>query len=449
MGDEYLITPADFSLVKPKSPLPDEILKKTMGFWSTVQLPHAIDKTKYDAIYVTSDIHTDLYKLNALLSSAGLINSTGTETRDTILGNFSWLRPRTMFIIVGDLVDGSRNNVSEIQDPVGDIELLLHIYLFNLRIKALQNNSDIRFTIGNHDYHSVIKKDVKDMPVFYDSWVHRNSRTFFGSRENRRGCLLPFYTCCPYFFLRVDKELAFVHGGLHTAFQASIVNLANITFDAQEKLDKTGNLDSLSDRDHELFSIYQNEGPPSLTGGPLWTRFYSFADEATVCRSLGDPFKMVIVGHCRTDECDKTANGLLKAISNNPRFRADCAGGGCVMMGCDISGAPQLGFVDISMSSAFRDYETLRLNPVTRMPERGFNTARKTFTEAARRAEFLKFEHDPTRLTNQRYYNKITREKVGGAGGNQTLLYWEAALAPTVGGRRRRKGMLKTRKRKL
>lgn len=433
MGDQYLISPADYALIKPRSQLPDEIIKKTMGFWSDVQLTHNIDKTKYDAIYVTSDVHTDLYKLNALLSSAGLINSSGLETRDNILGDFSWLKPRTMFIIVGDLVDGSRNSISEIHDVVGDIELLLHVYLFNLRIKALQNNSDIRFTIGNHDYHSVIKKDVSDMPVFYDSWVHRSSRAFFGSRENRRGCLLPFYTCCPYFLLRVDAELAFVHAGLHTAFEGTNINLSNITLKAQDALDKTGNLDSLTEEDHELFSTYRTDGPATLTGGPLWTRFYSFANEATVCSKLGDPFKMVIVGHCRTDECNQTATGLLQTLSSSPRFRADCAGGGCVMMGCDISGAPQLGFVDISMSSAFRDYNT------TAFLQRGFNIARKTASEQARRAEFLKFEHDPTRLTDQRYYNRITREKVGGAGGNQTLLYWEAALAPIVGGRRKRR----------
>jgi hypothetical protein len=306
-----------------------------------------------------------------------------------------------------------------------------------LRIKALQNNSDIRFTIGNHDYHSVIKADTSDMPMFYESWVHRKSRDYFGSRETRRSCLLPFYTCCPYFLLRVDTELAFVHGGLNSANQTGQVNLANLTFEAQEKLDITGNLDSLTKQDHDLFSTYRTEGPASLTGGPLWTRFYSFADEATVCRSLGDPFKMVIVGHCRTDECNQTAGGLLNTISNSPRFRADCAGGGCVMLGCDISGAPQVGFVDISMSSAFRDYDAIILNPFTGIPERSFSTARKMVEEARRRAEFLKFEHDPSRLTDQRYYNKITREKVGGAGGNQTLLYWQAELMPVVGAKRK------------
>ena len=446
MGDEYLISPGDYALVGPRRPLPDEIVKKTMGFWSLAQLTHNIDKSKYDAIYVTSDIHTDLYKLNALLSSAGLINSTGLETRDNILGNFTWIKPRTMFIIVGDLVDGARNGITEIHDPVGDIELLLHIYLFNLRIKALQNNSDIRFTIGNHDYHSVIKKDATDMPVFYDSWVHQSAQDFFGTRENRRACLLPFYTCCPYFLLRVDTELAFVHAGLHTAYEATTLNLANATYDIQEALDKSGNLDALTKEDHELFSLFRTAGPASLTGGPLWTRFYSFADEATVCSKLGNPFKMVIVGHCRTDECNQTARGLLQTLSSSPRFRADCAGGGCVMLGCDISGAPQVGFVDISMSSAFRDYDTRAFNPASGFMETRFDIARKTASEQARRAEFLKFEHDPSRVTDKRYYNRITREKVGGAGGNQTLLYWEAALAPAVGGRRKRKTRQRPRK---
>jgi hypothetical protein len=91
------------------------------------------------------------------------------------------------------------------------------------------------------------------------------------------------------------------------------------------------------------------------------------------------------------------------------------------------------------MSSAFRDYNTRAFNPASGFIEMRFDIARKTATEQARRAEFLKFEHDPSRVTDKRYYNRITREKVGGAGGNQTLLYWEAALAPLVGGRRKRK----------
>lgn len=455
MSHEFLITKADYDLVKPHSSLPDEIIKKTMGLWSSLQLTHNINKSKYDTIYVTSDIHADLYKLNSLLSSAGLIDSTGNETRDTILGDFSWLRPRTMFIIIGDLVDGARNGASEIHDNVGDIELLLHIYLFNLRIKALQNNSDIRFTIGNHDYHSVIKKDSSDLPYFYDSWVHRTALNFFGSRDIRRSCLLPFYSCCPYFLLRVDAELAFVHAGLHTALDTDIKNLTNDIFNAQEALDKTADLDSLTKENHDLFSTVKTSGPANLTGGPLWTRFYSFADEATVCSKLGDPFKMVIVGHCRTDECNQSANGLLRTLSDGPRFRNDCARGGCVILGCDIGGVPQLSFVDITMSSAFRNYNKTTYDPTTGFFRREFNSATKTVLEKGRRAEFLKFEHDPSRATDQRYYNRITREKVGGVGGNETLVYWQAGLASKVGGgeklrkkTRKRKGLKSNKSRK-
>ena len=411
MGDPRLITLSDFNQIMPGKQLPEAILRKTGEFWRKSNFNHNIDKSKYDVIYTTSDIHTDVYKLNRLLSSAGLVNSTGDETDKTILKPLKWLRPRTLFVIIGDLVDGSRDRITEIEDPVGDIELLLHIYLFNLRICASGAGSEILFTVGNHDYHSVLKASSADLPLFYDSWVHQNARLFFGSRAIRRICLLPFYFCSPYFLIRVDTELAFIHGGLHVKNGTGVKNMAIEIMDIQSDLDKTGDFDNMSAASTDFLS---NLGTVRTEGGPLWTRFYSFGESADVCSNMGVPFKMIVVGHCQTDSCSVGNN--MAAILANPAF-SDCDRGGCVLLGCDKANIPSLAFVDISMSAAFRS---------------GFPNSPG---ESSRRAELLKFEHVAGLDTSERYYNKITREKVGGVGVNESLVYWQAKA---VGGGSRR-----------
>jgi len=430
MSEEFIITQADFSEIKPASLLPESINNKLMGFWSSYSFSHNIRGIDYDEVYVTSDIHADVYKLNMLLSRAGLIDNNGSETRDTLLRETQWLKPRTLLIIVGDLVDGARNGHGEIPDPVGDVELLLHIYLFNLRNRALLNGGDVRFTIGNHDYHTVIKANSDDLPLFYKSWVHRSALQFFGSREMRRNCLLPFYTCCPYIVLRFGMELAFVHGGFHNQDSQGINDMTDSIISIQKKLDDFGDFDKLKDEDHAKLHIL---GQGNKEGSALWTRFYSYGAPDDVCSSVNSTFQMVVVGHCQTDTC---AQGeTMKSILSGPKF-GDCGAGGCTLLGCDkAQGAPSLAFVDISMSAAFRN-RLFYGRPI-------FSPDTLKNMETRRRAELLKFTHDTALDTSERYYNKITREQVGGNGSIETLLYWQA---PTKAGGRSRKNRRNNRK---
>lgn len=431
MSEEYIITQADFSEIKPKTTLPDSINNKLMGFWNEYAFPHNLRSTDYDEVYVTSDIHADVYKLNALLSNAGLIDNNGSETRDTLLRETQWLKKRTLLIIVGDLVDGARNGHSEIPDPIGDIELLLHVYLFNLRNRALLNGGDVRFTIGNHDYHTVIKETSTELPHFYKAWVHRSAMTYFGSREMRRSCLLPFYNCCPYIILRFSLELAFVHGGFHSQESQGIDDMTDSIINIQNKLDLSNDFRGLTDEDHALLNNLGRDA--NEKGSALWTRFYSYGKPAEVCSNVGTTFQMVIVGHCQTDSC--ATGETMKSILSGPKF-SECTNGGCALLGCDKEqGAPSLAFVDISMSAAFRNklFYGMPLLPDDRL----------RIVENSRRAELLKFTHDATLDISQRYYNKITREKVGGRGPIQTLLYWQA---PAKAGGRTRKNRRKNRK---
>ena len=436
LDDSMLITEADIALIRPRQPLPHQIIDKLTGSFPRLQASHNINPALYDTVYTTSDIHADVCKLNKLLSSARLIDSSGLEELDTINKPIRWLKPRTMFIIVGDIVDGARGPFSEIYDPVGDIELRLHIYLYNLRIKAQQIGSDIRFTIGNHDHHSVILKTDAGMPDFYKMWVHTTARDFFGSREIRRSCLLPFYMCCPYYILRFGKELAFVHGGLNADDLEGeyVESLAQNTIKIQKKLDATGEFNDLSPENESFLSLSVEGVPGAMEkGGPLWTRFYSFGSSDNVCDNLGEPFEMVIVGHCQTDGCSQGEH--MKSIISKPQF-AGCEKGGCVLLGCDKETGPSLAFVDIAMSSAFRDV----LNPYTKRQVIARNNIKRT--EAQRHAEFLKFEHNPT-LKGDRYYNKIIRVSL--EAGYSENLYW-AAAKKTLGGKRTRQNKHKPKK---
>ena len=425
LDDSFLITEADIALIKPQSQLPQQIIDKLIVAHPKLQAPHKINPAPYSTVYTTSDIHADVCKLNKLLSNAGLIDASGLEELDTINKPIRWLKPKIMFIIVGDIVDGARGRFSEIYDPIGDIELRLHIYLYNLRIKAQQIGSDIRFTIGNHDHHSVILKSDVGMPAFYNSWVHAKAREFFGSRDIRRACLMPFYMCCPYYILRFGRELAFVHGGLNTNDRAGeyVESLAKDIINIQNKLDSTGDFQYLSSENEAFLSA--EAGHQMTKGGPLWTRFYSFGASGNVCDNLGEPFQTVIVGHCQTDGC--TNGEHMKSIIVGSKFTG-CEKGGCVLLGCDKESGPGLAFVDIAMSSAFRDV----LNPFTQKQVSARNNIKRT--EDQRHAEFLKFEHDHT-LIGDRYYNKITRVSLEGVYSEN--LYWAAAKKP-LGGKRTR-----------
>jgi hypothetical protein len=279
---------------------------------------------------------------------------------------------------------------------------------------ALEVGSDIRFTIGNHDYHSVIRENSDDLPEFYSSWVHKSAQQFFGSRAIRRDCLLPFYLCSPYFIITVSNELAFIHAGINSEDGQDIMDTSEAIVLLQTKLDELGDFAKLPKAAHMFLSEI---GKDIKEGGPLWTRFYSYGAPKDVCDALEDPYKMVIVGHCQTDACSKGAH--MKAILQDPIFSA-CSAGGCVLLGCNKKGPPALGFVDISMSSAFRN---LLHQPF------GFPMYPPQIIKAEedrRRAEFLKLEHVPELDTSDRYYNKISREKVGGTGGNESLVFWQA-----------------------
>lgn len=415
--DGLLLTARDIKSLNDKGSFPTAVSSKILRASAILNKnsSHIINKDDYDNIYATSDIHADLKKLHYLLTKAGLIKQNKLVTVPDIMagvaegGLINWGPKKTLFVIVGDVVDGSRNG-NEVDDDLGNIEVLLHVYLYNLRIKARALGSEIRFTIGNHDWHTVIKPyDAKEDNLF-TSYVHKQAKNFFGTQQsakdiytNRRDWLLPFYNCCPYLFLNVDSEVAFIHGGLHLNNGAyAIEDIAEF----QNNINSSKNFDIAISGDCKRSFL-------SAEWGPLWTRFYAEQPAATVCATIENSkdYKMIIVGHCQTDP------GYFRhydEILQEPEY-SSCKCGGLVLLGCrDNSKAPRLAFVDIGMSCCFRN-------------------DREWFSETGRRAEFLHLQHDPKKSVANRWYNVVKREVISGLplSEDNTIVAWSDA-ATTV-----------------
>ena len=308
-----------FNSVSNLASLSPETTAKLTRASEVLKASYIIDKNRYDKVYITSDIHCDLAKLHFMLTNAKLVktvNSTlvpgsnASEDGAQVIHNLEWVPERTLLLIVGDIVDGRRSygimpNVqvsAEIPDAKGNIELLLHAYLYNLRIKAQLKNSEIRFTIGNHDYHSLIKQ-TEQWPEFYWRWVHKSSQDFFGSRKNRRNCLLPFYNCCPYLFIAVSNEIACIHGGLLGYRQGLIgdllLNNHDRVLEIQQSIDAVHSFSSLTPANHAFLSDIEGTAGLGKEFSPLWSRAYQHFPAAKICPLLTNPYKIVVVGHCQ------------------------------------------------------------------------------------------------------------------------------------------------------
>lgn len=436
---EYYIIETDYQLSKPVTKLPDAVLNKLQGSKKMLAAPYNIPRGTYTKVYTTSDIHADIYAFSSILFNAGLIN----EALRIDLSNLFSIRwkpemKNTILVIVGDIVDGYRAGIS-VNDDIGDIEIKLHILLFNLRVSARSYNSELRFTIGNHDFHTVIqdadtKANSRDFPEPYDTamemreidilrdsyygyidklykdYVHPMAKLLFSTRANRRNCLLPFYEACPYACVSIDDEVIFVHASLHGGSHGQY-NLTAKLLDIQNRIDRSSLVESITGvanlSDIQFISHVNNN---MTYGGPLWTRFYSTSAQNVVCNAVNaSPYKMIIVGHCQTNLCGHPGSNM-RSILDKPEYQAYSCDtlGGCVLLGCNdpFDTGPRLAFVDISMSMAF--------------------------TNKGVREEILLLEHDEA-LKDTRFYNKINRINTID---KSIILVWQSAAR---GGRRNKK----------
>ena len=266
---------------------------------------HIITKEDYDNVYLTSDIHADLRKFIRLLVNAGLIKYNNYDVKTLEDGDidskavydFEWIAPKkTLLIIIGDLVDGLRGPGFVVNDTKGNIELLLHIFLYNLRVKALEKGSDIRFTLGNHEYNGLILDQL-------NNYVHYKAKIYFSNKEDdtddfsRKRCLLPFYDCCPYIFLTLGDEVICVHGGLGGLNDTVIHYQTRL----QAQLNSAITIETILIED-VIKNILSNQN-----NTPLWSREYAeSSDTAALCETMGKAndkdYSLTVVGHCITPD---------------------------------------------------------------------------------------------------------------------------------------------------
>jgi len=381
--------------------LPDKILEKLHNAQLILSKESWIIPTgRYNDVYVTSDIHADLRKFIQLLLGLGLIIYPNLPnaiynilTIDPIpieyITDMEWSRLNpTILVIVGDLIDGRRAQDYYVFDNKGNIELLLHAFLYNLRIKALQKYSEIRFTVGNHDNISLLSKYTTETLKFISNYTHSNALSFFRNIYYRRDCLLPFYKCCPYFIVSIGNEAIFVHGGIHSSIP--IYEVIRLQESIQENISN-----------YEI--VQQAMQDPN---SPLWVRYYSENSSELACNALkqNNFYKLTVVGHCVTGENFPHHSEIIQKYEKAGTNR--CGGGGCVLIGCDenkIEG-PHLAFVDIGMSRAFGDNTT-------------------------KLAEILLLHHNVTLDTSVRYYNVLFRVQANINTGDITpYLQWASPL---------------------
>ena len=435
---------------------------------------HHIDAAKYKTIYATSDLHADyrnflsyLEKLNIISLPHGGDPHNDEQIYDPMfILNTSWVPENSLLVILGDLVDGKR--ASSVIDPEGSFELLIHMFIYNLRLKAFEKGSEILFLIGNHDINTVLNTSNDFM---YDGYVTDDAKRFFTTKEIRANCLEKFYLLSPYLYLSIDNksvsEICMVHGGFHQIkanpyagpeFDANVASLVdewsgyNIDKEAIYKiLIAAGNdltklsevvssttdiqslyekmrfdqtpiefLPSLEEKQMALNAAVQTDkefdstltGDTSLTQdepapSPLWSRYYMDAIGAGLERKMCEKI--------RSDPNFKNKTIIVgHCPTSNDEFNAKkaaekyiyntCISGGCVISACDDDSDTKIIFVDTGLSSAFRHPTTLS-------------------SEKERNSEIIMLNNVKRGDVFGRYYNEIKRLTTAG---DQYIIYPES-----------------------
>jgi len=384
----------------------------------------------YDRVFFTSDIHSDLRKFIQMLIKNQLITTpilpyTGDAIYSPeLIADSEWIGgTHTCLVIVGDIVDGRRifnaagTLSNSVDDKKGSFEFLLLALLYNLRRKANRVASEILFTIGNHEFGSILKETI-----LYTYYVTDKSKLFFNdSWAVRSAALLPFLNTSPYYMISFISpnhkvEVQCAHGGFHSDPEGT--NLFVSLHQVQDTIDGGMDLADITDDVQDAINtrVYTNES----TG-------FCEKLKTSPATSMHSEFLLTIVGHCITGSSPRS-----KELINSEDVYQGCDGQrfipttgpkhvGCVVMDCKYDdGAPSLIYVDSALSQAFR-------HP-TKIPSYSHNRFRDV--------QMLLLTHDSTRETDRRYFNKIERTVSSDAGThssglNKSAILYEAPLKET------------------
>lgn len=342
-------------------------------------------RNNYDFIYSVSDIHADYRRLLRHLHKFEIVN-LDTENpsfdAETLLGendetiyepkfitDVEWTaKENTLLVICGDIIDGRR--IYQVDDNKGVFEILLHMFLRNLKFKAQKKNSDIMLICGNHDV--VIYNSLTD-------YIHTDAKNYYNfDAVNRKNILQPFYHNFTLFFGITktdaeptnikDFEILFLHGGIHyTKYNTTEMFFEN-TLNDQKELFKNEDDNSTLYYEKIQEKILGYEKKVDYDSGPFatWTR--NDVDDIT---SVNDKscdryaeLPTIIVGHCQsifqmykqpknnnrlcTRRTSKYNNDPDSEYDNNPN---------CVYAKCffDKNMIPKVVNIDTIMSSCFKN----------------------------------------------------------------------------------------------
>jgi len=293
--------------------------------------------------------------------------------------------------------------------------------IYNLRIKANSKNSEILFTIGNHDYYTVINGKNFDNGYIND-YIHDNVDNFFSSNgldnwSNRRvDILIPFYKLSPYLYLHlVDDKIVFTHAGL-IALNKTDNKLYPIELDKLNQIQNRINREGIE----LLIGDKWAEENPNLYNVILTREYaeYGVNDEGNenkilrdnICNTITNAgLNLLVVGHCPTIingireriELDKiiNENGIYKNCDIG-NYLNDDSTKGCLFIDCkDNNGIPRLIFIDTGSSLAFRS--TSKSNDITKQYEH-------IEQNKLRGVEILKLAHSDT-IPSPRHFNIMHR----------------------------------------
>lgn len=389
---------------------------------------HIINPSNFDAIYATSDIHADirnflsyLNKLKIIKLPDGLDLYTSDIYNPKFITETDWIMNKSMFVIIGDLVDGRRSSGTSIQDDIGSFEYLLHMLIYNLRIKAWSKESDIIFTIGNHDILNAVKTSFVDPNIslrtpfgFLGSQITKEASNFFTDIQNpinsllfRKEALGIFYLLSPYLFIQIKNKktnILMIHSQIMNARnydQLEIDKLrkvqneidTNIIDKSELFINSTDILDIiyvLQDRKIELdpdlcnnYKTNQHLIPNIIIVGHCPT-IYSIGDSSKVVKMNAAHIKSIITGKIDKGEEYESCN--------------DDRNYGCVIPRCyDNEQDVRIIMVDTGMSSCFREKEASQ------------SDSDKTEMERNRFSEILKIVHDNNMNKEYKIFNKLYR----------------------------------------
>jgi len=369
------------------------ILDKTRYYKSYISKNNII-KMDNKKIYVLSDIHADFPRFIQLLYNSNIIRfNTNIITQEffhslDILYDFEIIDKNFILIIAGDIINGKRPEYYlQTDDITGDYELRLFIFLINMKYKSQNYNSDVLWSLGNHEYFSLLT-ETENMTRFRCD----KSLEFYKTDKNRVNILLCFLLVSPYYFLilhheKLDKYILICHAGLND--KTDIIKY--IDHQPENLYKKVNNMDILITKSYYKDLNNYNHNELSLN--------------AKICKIVKKyKYDMIIYGHC-------TINNINE-LYNKQKHINGCKDKKCILAICgDKNIGAKIIFVDIGLSK-FNNYDDR-----SRIKDKllWLDACELAMPSPASFHEYLFFEYNQNNILHQyhrRVYTSLNRYKL-------------------------------------